>query len=391
MSIFDLSLEQANYILEMPLRRLTRFSRIELEAERDQLHATIESLEELLRSEDVLRNTLDQELADVADSFGTPRRTVLLDSAGPTVSPEALEIPDEQCQVLVSATGMAARTPASVTVTGGAKRMPHDALRTVISATTRSQVAVITSDARVLPLDVVDLPSLPDTADSPSLKATVAIRDYLHLPADATVAGVVGAGATIALVTGHGRVKRLVVEPGVKQVMALEHKDTLVAAFACEPTQDVVLISSNGQLLRTGVDTIPVQGAGARGVAGMRLKDGARVIAAGTGGVGATVVTIAGSGSAASSVKVTPLQAFPRTGRDGVGVRCHRLLAAESALIGGWIGDDLLASSPGGKPLPLPEPDERRDASGSTSPAAKIVIGSAAPSRGATGTGLLFE
>jgi hypothetical protein len=60
-------------------------------------------------------------------------------------------------------------------------------------------------------------------------------------------------------------------------------------------------------------------------------------------------------------------------------------------LIGGWIGDDLLASSPGGKPLPLPEPDERRDASGSTSPAAKIVIGSAAPSRGATGTGLLFE
>jgi DNA gyrase subunit A len=111
----------------------------------------------------------------------------------------------------------------------------------------------------------------------------------------------------------------------------------------------------------------------------MKLKDGAHVVAAGVGGEQSLVVTVAGAGAAATSVKVTALEAFPRTGRDGVGVRCHRLLAAESALLTGWVAVDPLACTPAGKPLPLPEVDERRDASGTQSPAAKITIGSAAP------------
>jgi DNA gyrase subunit A len=68
-----------------------------------------------------------------------------------------------------------------------------------------------------------------------------------------------------------------------------------------------------------------------------------------------------------------------------VGVRCHRLLAAESALIGGWVGQTPLACSPGGKPLPLPEPDSRRDASGAKSPATKILVGSAVSDTAETG------
>ncbi len=385
MEIFDLSLEQTNYILEMPLRRLTKFSRIELEAERDDLLATITSLEEVLASDEVLKSTLDSELAEVADSFGTPRRTVLLDSAGPAVQSHDLEIPDEQCQVLVSVTGMAARTASAAAPHAGSKRVAHDALLSIVAATTRGQVAVITSDAQILPLEVVDLPALPDTADSPSLKATVAVKDFLHLAPDTSVVGVVDFGSTVALVTALGKVKRLVIEPGLKAAIGMDPKDRLVAAFGCEPTDDVVFISSAGQLLRSAVDTVPVQGAGARGVAGMRLKDGAHVVAAGAATSTSSVVTVAGSAAAATSLKVTPMDAFPRTGRDGVGVRCHRLLAAEAALIGGWVGQVPLACSPGGKPLPLPEPDSRRDASGAKSPAAKILVGSAVSGRAESG------
>ena len=82
MSVFDLSETQTNYILDMPLRRLTKFSRIELEAEQETLRATIAALTEIIDSESLLRKTVSDELAEIAKQFGTPRRTVLLESAG---------------------------------------------------------------------------------------------------------------------------------------------------------------------------------------------------------------------------------------------------------------------------------------------------------------------
>jgi DNA gyrase subunit A len=181
------------------------------------------------------------------------------------------------------------------------------------------------------------------------------------------------------LVTAAGKVKRLLLEPGARQAIGLDPKDQLVAAFPVTTDDDVVLISSTGQLLRTPADGVPVQGAGARGVAGMKLKGDATVVAAGAGTPASVVVTIAGSAATATSLKVTALESFPRTGRDGVGVRCQRLLSGEAALIAGWVGTTPLACSPGGKPLPLPEIDERRDASGTRTPAAKVLVGSAAP------------
>jgi DNA gyrase subunit A len=388
-AVFDLSVEQANYILEMPLRRLTKFSRLELESEREELRSTITGLEELLGSDEILRQTLDGELAAMASSFGDARRTVLLDSAGPAPAAADLEVPDEPCQVLVSVTGMAARTAGPGTPSAGGKRMAHDALLAIVAATTRGQVGVLLSDGQIVPLDVVDLPALPDTADSPSLKSTVGLREFLHLPADVEVVGVAAFGATVALVTALGKVKRLDLAPGTRQALALDSKDALVAAFTVLPDDDVVLISSAGQLLRTAADGVPVQGSGARGVAGMKLKADTRVVAAGAGTPACVVVTVAGSGAAATSLKVTALEAFPRTGRDGVGVRCHRLLAAESGLIDGWVGTSPLACSPGGKPLPLPDLDERRDASGTPSPAAKVLVGGAAPPADAI-EGVLF-
>lgn len=193
----------------------------------------------------------------------------------------------------------------------------------------------------------------------------------------------------MALVTATGKVKRLRVETAAKHAMALDAKDRLVAAFECRGTDDVVMVSSAGQLLRTAASGVPVQGAGARGVAGMRLKDAALVVAAGVAADSSMAVTVAGTAAGATSVKVTDVAAFPRTGRDGVGVRCHRLLSAEAALIGGFIGDQPLACSPGGKPLPLPEVDGRRDASGTASPAAKILIGGSAGTPAAA-DGVLF-
>ena len=130
--VFDLSEEQTQYILELRLRRLTKFSRIELETERDELTAEIATLEALLADASLIRKTVQTELQETKAAYDTPRRTVL-SGAQPTppraaTAAENLQISDSACQVLVSGSGMAGRIDSSERPGAQAKRSPHDAL-----------------------------------------------------------------------------------------------------------------------------------------------------------------------------------------------------------------------------------------------------------------------
>ncbi len=116
MAVFDLSPVQAQYILDTPLRRLTRYDRLELESERETLQAEIAELTEIIDSGQRLREVVSDELAGVAGRFGTPRRTVLLEGSGqPRTAAVPLEVADDPCTVLLSSAGLLART----TGTGG--------------------------------------------------------------------------------------------------------------------------------------------------------------------------------------------------------------------------------------------------------------------------------
>jgi len=72
---FKLNEEQATYILDMPLRRLTKMSKIELETEQKELKAVIAVLTKLLKSEDAIKTQVSDELTAVGKSFATARRT----------------------------------------------------------------------------------------------------------------------------------------------------------------------------------------------------------------------------------------------------------------------------------------------------------------------------
>jgi DNA gyrase subunit A len=171
MQVFDLSEVQATYILDMPLRRLTRYSRIELESEKSELESTIARLTEILDDEAVLRGVVSDELAEVAKQHGTPRRTVLLQSAGqPAMTAVPLEVADDPCKVLLSSAGLLARTSNDEPLGTGGARAKHDAVLAVAGTTARGQVGVVTSGGRLVKLDVLDLPALPSTANAPNLQ-----------------------------------------------------------------------------------------------------------------------------------------------------------------------------------------------------------------------------
>ena len=167
MAVFDLSEIQAKYILEMPLRRLTRFSRIELETERDELRRADRRARARSWATSSCCATVSDELAEVAKAHGTPRRTVLLESAPgapPRRGPRPLEVADDPCWVLLSSTGLLARTSTADPLPSEGGRAKHDVVVAAVRTTARGEVGLVTSRGRMLRLSALELPTLPPRA-----------------------------------------------------------------------------------------------------------------------------------------------------------------------------------------------------------------------------------
>ncbi len=387
--VFDLSEVQATYILDMPLRRLTRFSRLELEGEQADLQRTIEELTAILDDETLLRKVVGDELAAIAKQHGTPRRTVLLESAGaPVVSAVPLEVADDPCLVLMSSTGLLARSSGDEPLGTAGARAKHDAIAAVARTTTRGTVGVITSRGRLLKLDVLDLPALPPTANAPHLQGGAPVTEFLALESGErgiTLTSLSDESLGLALGTTAGVVKR--VQPEVLSnrdgwdVIRLEEGDEVVGGLELTSIDDeLVFVTSDAQLLHFAAAAVRPQGRSGGGIAGVRLAPGARAVWFGAVDAASDnlVVTVAGSsdalpGTEAGTVKVTPFSEYPGKGRGTGGVRCHRFLKGEDTLLVAFAGaGPLKAAAASGTPIDLPEELGRRDGSGT--PVAQPVL-----------------
>ncbi|HWL96684.1 MAG TPA: DNA topoisomerase IV subunit A [Nocardioidaceae bacterium] len=386
MQVFELTEVQANYILDMPLRRLTKFSRIELEKEQSELQRTIEELTAILEDEGLLRKVVSDELADVAKQHGTPRRTVLLESAGSPVSAAVpLEVTDDPCFVLLSSAGLLARTTDQEPLGDAGGRSKHDVVVSAVRATARGQVGVVTSQGRLRRLDVLDLPTLPSTANAPHLQGGAPTSEFLVLDPGERVLALTTLdpdSTGLALGTALGVVKRVtpdhLANKDVWDVIRLDEGDEVVGAVELTTgDEELVFISSAAQLLHFPASAVRPQGRGGGGIAGLRLADDATRVAffgAVDPGHDAVVVTVSGSssslpGTEAGSLKVTPFAEYPTKGRATGGVRCHRFLKGEDALLVGWAGPaPARAAATSGAPVDLPQADGRRDGSGTPAP-----------------------
>ncbi|KIF67485.1 DNA topoisomerase IV subunit A [Streptomyces sp. AcH 505] len=377
---FSLTDIQTQYILDTPLRRLTRFDRIELESERDRLNGEIDELTGILESDSELRKLVSAELAVVAKKFGTPRRTVLLESGASVAAAVPLEVADDPCRVLLSSTGLLARTVNGEPLEGGdGRRVKHDVIISAVPATARGDVGAVTSAGRLLRISVIDLPQLPDTASAPNLSGGAPIAEFLALEADEDLICLTTLDESspgLALGTRQGVVKRVVPDyPANKdelEVISLKEGDRVVGGAELRTgEEDLVFITSDAQLLRYQSAQVRPQGRAAGGMAGIKLAEGASVISftAVDPAAEAVVFTVTGSeGTLDDSVrtaKLTPFDQYPRKGRATGGVRCHRFLKGEELLVLAWAGaSPARAAKKNGTPVELPEPDPRRDGSG---------------------------
>jgi len=408
MGVFDLTEIQASYILDMPLRRLTRFSRIELDKEHEELLRTIAGLEEILGDEARLRGVVSDELAEVARTFGTPRRTVLLESSGQTTTTSSatpLEVADEPCYVFLSSTGLLARTTTLTALDrsgvpgDGGSRTRHDVIVSAVTSTARGEVGVVTSAGRVVKLGVLDLPTLPSTANHPNLQGGAPVGEFLALEGERVLALTSFAPDSpgLALGTLQGVVKRLNPEYLSNRddwdVISLKDGDKVVGAVELRSADATLcFVTSDGQLLHFGAGQVRPQGRAGGGMAGVKLTSGARVVSfTALDPDSSVVVTVSGSAAAlpgieAGSVKVTLFEEYPPKGRATGGVRCHRFLRGEDALVFAWAGPaPALAAADSGAAVVLPEPIGRRDGSGQ--PASQPIVACSGPVTAILATG----
>ncbi|MFD6886370.1 DNA topoisomerase (ATP-hydrolyzing) subunit A [Streptomyces sp. NPDC059957] len=396
MERFSLSEIQTQYILDTPLRRLTRFDRIELESERDRLTGEIDELTGILDSDSELRKLVSAELAAVSKKFGTERRTVLLESAGTPVAAVPLEVEDTPCRVLLSSTGLLARTPNAdpLPEEEGGARAKHDLIVSQVAATARADIGVVTSYGRLLRLSVIDLPQLPDTHAAPNLAGGAPVTEFLSaLEADEKVVCLTSldeSGQGLAIGTEQGVVKRVVPDyPANKdelEVITLKDGDRIIGAVELRTgEEDLVFITDDAQLLRYPAGQVRPQGRPAGGMAGIKLADGAKVIhfSAVDPAREAVVFTVAGShgtlDDSMQSGKLTPFDQYPRKGRATGGVRCQRFLKGEDVLLLAWAGaSPVRAAAANGTPALLPAVDPRRDGSGTALPAVVAALAGSA-------------
>ena len=468
-AVFDLDEIQAQYILDLRLRRLTKMSRIELEAERDDLKRRIEELERILASDEALDGVVIDEMDDAVAKYGTPRRTVLLDEdeegnltpvvahgddgvsanamaaarAAATVSSaaadvaaaakaakkagdenataSALQIDDEPCAVMLSATGLIARTSEDAVErwenrSASDGRAKDDQIVSMFRTSTRSSYGLVTSAGRLVLAHVVELPKV--SADGPlSVTGGVKAEELLGMTentdpirGERVIAAIDmpstdddGQLVPLALGTRNGVVKRWNRESPTTMdswsVIDLKDDDEVLAAAEARDEDRLVFVSTDSSLLTCEAKNVRPQGRTAGGMAGIRLAEGCSVAAfavvpdgkvtwnyeEGENGLfsasGAVVLTVAGDsealpGTENGAAKVTPLEMYPTKGRGTGGVRSQRFLKGQDTLILAFVGAyPLHASTQSGAPVELPKPDMRRDGSGTDLSAPIAVVG----------------
>lgn len=395
---------QAGYVLDMQLRRLVALEVAKLEEELAALRVTMAALEAILASPTALKAVISKELAAVAKEYGTPRRTVLVggDLKALVTKTTDLEVADEPCDVLLSATGLLARTPVVLASTSRTGRARHDVISSSARTTTRGQVGLLTSAGRLIRVGVLDVPAVPTvTSGALSLRGGASAVEFAELTKGERVLAVcslVEDGPGLALGTRQGVVKRVTPDwpkADAFEVITLKPGDEVVGAVQlADGQEELVFISSTGDLLRFPAETVRPQGRTGGGIAGIKLADGAALIGFHAVALvpvdgalfGEEPVVVTGGGLPAegrtkgpglvSSLKVTPLAEYPRKGRGTGGVRCQRLLSGEAVLVLGYAGPSpVWACAAGGDPVELPAAVGKRDGSGSPVTVAPAAIG----------------
>jgi len=392
MKRFVLSEIQAEYILELKLRRLTKFSKLELENESKSLEKEIADLRKILSSEKNLKEVVSRELQDVSDKYGDDRRTTITDgiteikpvSAAKASAIDA-QLADSPCHIILTSSGQVLRT--SELTTQVTRRKKHDGLRHLVTTTTRSDIGFLSTDGVMHRVHASDIPGIEGGFEAAS---SLPVSEFLGLPKNVRVLGAfeLTDTTTIAVGTQQGNVKRITGDwlPKAEfDIISLRPGDQLIGAELSADSDELIFVTDDAQLLRFNAGAVRPQGRGAAGMSGIKLANEAKAIyfTSISPNKATQVLTAANNSDSlgavdSGSAKISLLTEFPSKGRATGGVRAQKFIRDENQLYFAHVGNSpLLAASSSGKPLEIESVLTKRDASGTPLSGTIISVGNA--------------
>ena len=290
---YMLSEEQAKAILDLRLQRLTALGRDEIGDELKGLGAQISDYLDILRSRSRIIDIIKDELNELKEQFGTPRRTEITEMMGEVEDEDLIQ--REDMVVTVSHKGYIKRVPLTAYRAqrrGGKGRAgmatrDEDFVSRLFVANTHTPVLFFSSRGMVYKMKVWRLPQAAPQARGKALINLLPlgkdeiITTILPLPEDEAS----WEKLDVMFATNDGGVRRnklsdfIEVRQNGKIAMKLEEGDRIVGVEVCNERQDVLLTSSNGQAIRFPVSDVRVfKGRQSSGVRGINLSKGDEVI-----------------------------------------------------------------------------------------------------------------
>ena len=381
MKKFKLSDIQAEYILELRLRRLTKFSKMELETEKKQLLLDIAELEKILKSDKVLKDLVAAELDEVAKNYGDDRRTSMqAEGDAPSVSAATkklvnAELTDSPSALTLTASGRVFRSE-------GAKEptVRKNGYRNWFATTTRSDVVFVTDTGRMLRTHVGDIPMGDYAVHNTGTPAV----EFLGLGKKEKVLALfpVDDKTVVALGTKSGVVKRI--SPDFPQkadfsCINLKAGDKVIGAAASIDSDELVFITQDAQLLRFDSSAVRPQGVNGAGMAGIKTESEVIYFGVIKPKEKNVVLTVANSsaslpGTDGGGLKVSKLSEFPKKGRATGGIRCQKFIRGQNQIALGYVGPpEFQLCDSKGKAIGVEYELQKRDASGDPAPAITFI------------------
>ncbi|MBA3728204.1 MAG: DNA gyrase subunit A [Actinobacteria bacterium] len=344
MRTFELSEVQANYILDMPLRRLTRLERRKLEDEHRELLASIERLKALLADAVALLGVVKDELLAVRKRFSDPRRTEIRTDFGDIDIQDLIQ--EQDVIITVSRAGYVKRLPIETYRRQGrggrgvigANLKADDIISQVFTTTTHDYLLFFTNRGKVYRAKVHEVPEGSRTGRG----IYVANVPGMTLGPDERIASVIDtkeytAGKFLVFATKKGMVKKTSLAEYASPrtglaAINLKHGDELIGTILSDGKDDILLVSRQAQATRFSEAGVRPTGRQTAGVIGMRLRQGDEVIAMVATSQGDGLLTVTNNGFG----KRTPFEEYQKKGRGGLGVKTAMLTDRVGVLAGAF-------------------------------------------------------
>jgi DNA gyrase subunit A len=344
---YKLSPDQAKAILELRLGRLTGLEQDNLNSEFSDIVEKILELQKILDDKATLETILVNELNEIKNNFGDERRTLINDTRRGITNEDL--IPEETRVLTISRSGYAKTQPLDEyreQRRGGqgkaaAAVKEEDLIQNLYVLSSHTQILCFTTKGKVFWLKVYEIPVASRTSKGRPLV------NMLNLDDDESVSDILPVGEFsedqfVFMATRNGTTKKTNLslfskkyKSGIKAIN-LDDDDRLIGTAITNGSQEILLASSSGKLIRFEEDQVRHMGRTARGVRGMKLKKDEKIISLMIADNTKTVLCVSENGYG----KKTNLDDFPAHNRGGQGVISMKTSERNGLMVSSALVDD---------------------------------------------------